>query len=71
MTRSLALRAAIPDVVLGQGTFDRGIENDANQDGTPDALPSANTFESPRGLLVLDDALVVTDGGNLRFLVFR
>jgi len=59
-----------PNVVLGQGSFDLGAANDDNQDGTQDTVPSGRTLNIPAGVLLLDDALVVTDGGNSRFLVF-
>ncbi len=62
---------ALPDVVLGQKDFTHGAAWDADQDGISNSTPSANTFANPRGLLVLDDALVVSDAGAPRYVVFR
>lgn len=62
---------ALPDVVLGQGDFDHTAPNDADQDGTGDGSPAAFTLSTPRGLLVLDDLLVVGDADNARYLVYR
>lgn len=58
-------------VVLGQGDFTHSAANDADQDGAPDAAPTAKTLSSPSGLAVIDGALFVTDSGNDRVLVFR
>ncbi len=59
------------DVVLGQGDFIHGTENDDNQDGAVDAAPTARTLYSPRGVAVWGNQLFVTDGGNNRYLVFN
>jgi len=57
--------------VLGQSDFTHVTENDDNQDGSPDATPTARTMYDPEGMLVTSNALVVTDGSNDRYLVFR
>jgi hypothetical protein len=61
---------ALPDVVLGQGDFDHGSQNDAGQDGSDHTVPAANTLNVPRGVLPLDDHLIVNDGHNHRYLVY-
>lgn len=66
-----ASNGASANVVLGQGDFMHVTKNDDNQDGTPDATPTARTMYDPEGLLVTSNALVVTDGSNDRYLVFR
>ncbi len=61
---------ALPDVVLGQADFVHAAPNDADQDGAPDASPTGETLSIPAGVLVTEDALVVTDSGNSRYVVF-
>ncbi len=62
---------AAADAVLGQSDFTHGTENDDDQNGTVDATPSARTLFDPAGVLATDDALVVADESNRRYLVFR
>jgi hypothetical protein len=62
---------ALPDVVLGQAAFDRGAQNDDDQDGTTELVPSGRTLFWPAGVTATEDALLVTDMGNSRTLVFR
>jgi|GEM_PF-622701 len=52
------------DVVLGQGDFTRSQYNDTNQDGVPDATPSAYTVSGPAGLLFHGNRLVVVQDGD-------
>jgi hypothetical protein len=62
------------DVVLGQATFDHGIGNDYDQDGTPEVVSSARTFLSANGALgvqISGSRLIVSDTGNHRVLVFQ
>ncbi|HYD39187.1 MAG TPA: hypothetical protein VEB43_00025 [Anaeromyxobacter sp.] len=61
----------LPDVVLGQGDFELAAHNDDDQDGSPDALPTGRTLFLPAGVTATEEALVVTDSGNSRYLVFR
>jgi hypothetical protein len=62
---------ALPDLVLGQGDFAHAAANDDDQDGVENAGPSARTLMYPTGVTPLDDALLVTDGDNHRYVVFR
>jgi hypothetical protein len=62
---------ALPDVVLGQGSFEGFAPNDGDGDGLPDVAPSGRTLAWPAGVTVTEDALVVTDLQNSRYLVFR
>lgn len=62
---------ALADVVLGQASFDAVAANDEDGDGTPDAAPSGRTLAWPAGVTVTEDAVIVTDQGNSRYLVFR
>ena len=59
------------DVVLGQSDFAHDTENDDNQDGTDDGSPSARTFNFPSGVLQVGNQLIVTDGGNSRYLIYN
>lgn len=70
-TLPVATSGASATVVLGQGDFTHVTPNDANQDGTEDAAPSAKTLRFPTGVAFIDTALFVTDYGNDRILVFR
>lgn len=62
---------ALPDLVLGQGDFTHATVDDDDQDGADDGAPTARTMGNPNGITVLDDALLVADDYNLRYLVFR
>jgi len=59
------------DVVLGQGDMNHGACNDQNQDGTPDANPTAQTLCEPQGLALSGKSLFVSDGLNQRVLMYR
>lgn len=59
------------DRVLGQSDFDQVTENDDDQDGVEDGTPSARTFDFLQGVQVIDQQLVVFDGGNNRALIFE
>ena len=59
------------DLVLGQNDFTHGTANDDNQDGFDDTVPSARTLAEPSGVTVLDNALIVGDYANRRYLVYR
>jgi len=58
------------DLVLGQGDFSHGAPNDDNQDGQTEG-PTARTMNTPMGVALVGDYLVVTDTYNHRFLLFR
>ncbi len=69
---SLPTTSSVPaDVVFGQADFTHGTENDDNQNNMVDASPTARTLNSPSGVTALDDALIVSDEGNNRYLVYR
>jgi len=62
------------DAVLGQASFAGRAPNDDDQDGLPDAGPSARTLKSADDMLtvtIIGDRLYVGDTGNHRLLVFR
>ena len=59
------------DRVLGQSSFTNGADNDDDQDGVMDALPTSRTLRSPRGLTVLDDRLLVADTFNEQVLIYE
>lgn len=59
------------DVVLGQSTFDSCVENDDDQDGAPDAGPSARTLFYPSDVWSDGERLVVVDSDNLRVLIWN
>ena len=59
------------DVVLGQSDFSHNTLNDDNQDGIEDANPTARTFGTPSGLLLVDDKLIVQGSNNSRYLIFQ
>lgn len=74
-----------PDVILGQSNFTNTEDNDDNQDGEPDKViimteedgereqevASSRTLSSPTGAYTTGNQLIVTDGGNNRFLIFN
>jgi hypothetical protein len=62
--------AQAADVVLGQSSFARSAPNDDDQDGVPDATPSARTMAYPSGVRISGSRLFVSDGNNSRVLVF-
>jgi hypothetical protein len=59
------------DLVLGQNDFTHGAANDDDQNGFEDTVPSARTLAEPSGVTVLDNALIVGDHANRRYLIFR
>ena len=59
------------DVVLGQVDFTGSTANDADNDGTEDATPSATTLYEPKGIYIEGDKLIVADGGNYRYLIYE
>lgn len=61
---------ALPQVVLGQGSFIKGLPNDSIPGGGSDG-PSAAVFSSPTGLTFHNGKLYVTDRDNNRVLIFE
>lgn len=59
------------DIVLGQSGFDRCTNNDDNQDGVPDAQPSARTLMYPSDVWTDGQRLVVSDNVNHRVLIWH
>ena len=59
------------DVVLGQNSFTNQASDDDNQDGTPDANPSARTFGCPEGIKLYKDQLIVADDCSSRVVIFK
>lgn len=60
-----------PDLVIGQSGFNNCAANDDNQDGSPDAQPSARTLQHPVGVWSDDERLVIADNYNNRVLVWN
>lgn len=58
------------DLVLGQGDFTHGKQNDDNQDGTADLAPTARTMNYPCGLWSDGTRLIVCDSRNNRILLW-
>jgi hypothetical protein len=56
--------------VFGQGSFTAYMENDDNQDGFTDGVPSARTMFYPSGVFINGTKLFVTDNTNCRFLIY-
>jgi hypothetical protein len=56
------------DVVLGQSDFQHVAENDDDQDGVADALPTARTLAGVSGVEFVLDTLALSDIGNNRIL---
>ena len=56
--------------VFGQATFSANVENDDNQDGFTDGVPSARTLYYPSGVFTTGSKLFVTDNSNSRILVY-
>jgi hypothetical protein len=59
------------DVVLGQADFSHFTDNDADQNGAPEATPTDHTLNFPSGLVFYRDKLLVTDSLNNRVLIFK
>ncbi len=59
------------DRVLGQSNFTSNTANDDNQDGVPDAHPTARTLNFPSGSFTSDGRLLAIDGANNRLLIFE
>ncbi len=62
---------AAADFVLGQASFGGNAYNDDDQDGSPDAAPTARTLRSPTGVASDGTRLFVADGANRRVLIFQ
>lgn len=62
---------ASADIVLGQGDFVHGTENDDDQDGTADTNPTARTLYYPTDVWSNGSNLVVTDNDNNRVLIWN
>lgn len=58
------------DVVLGHADFDRRASNDVNADGSADG-PTSQVFNLPQRVLLVGDALLVSDREFNRVLIFR
>jgi hypothetical protein len=58
------------DVVLGQPNFTCGLRNNDGS-GCVSGAASAKNLDNPRGFFVFKKQLVVTDGGNNRYLIFN
>ncbi len=58
------------NLVLGQNSFTTCIENDDDQDGTPDG-PSNRTLNTPEGIWSDGERLIVADSGNQRVLIWN
>jgi hypothetical protein len=58
------------DMVLGQGDFTHCTENDGDQNGTDDGVPTAGTLYYPAGVWADDTRLVVADSENHRVLIW-
>ena len=58
------------DIVLGQSTFTNNGSNDDDQSGDSDA-PTLRVMDSPAGVTVFDDKLIVSDVNNDRVLIFK
>ena len=59
------------DLVIGQQGYTRCVSNDANNDGTRDATPSAATLNFPNGVWTDGTRLVVSDSANNRVLIWN
>jgi len=62
---------AAADFVLGQSSFGANAYNDDDQDGSPDAAPTARTLRSPTGVASDGTRLFVADGANRRVLIYQ
>ena len=61
---------AAADAVLGQATFAATTDNDDDQDGTPDANPSARTMGHAYGAWMGEGVMIVSDDHNHRYALF-
>jgi hypothetical protein len=59
------------DVVIGQSSFTNVTPDDDDQDGIPDATPSARTLRRPIGISTIGNDLFVTAYLNHRVLIYR
>ncbi len=59
----------LADVVLGQTGFTCGVENNDGT-GCVKGTPTAQNMRSPRGIYQFNNHLIVTDGGDSRYLIF-
>jgi len=62
---------AAADFVLGQSSFGANAYNDDDQDGSPDAAPTARTLRTPTGVASDGTRLFVADGANRRVLIYQ
>ena len=62
---------AAADVVLGQDSFTTCASDDDDQDGAPDANPSARTLDYPVGVWSDGTMLIVADADNNRVLIWN
>ena len=60
-----------PDLILGQSDFNHCTENDTNQDGEVDDMPSASTLNYPTGVWTDGERLAVADRHNYRVLIWN
>jgi len=59
------------DSVLGQSDFTHNAYDDDDQNGVPDATPSARTQRLPGGAASYQDKLLTTGPGNNRLLIYQ
>jgi len=60
-----------PDLVLGQNSFDTCTENDDDQDGADEDLPTARTLGSASGVWSDGEKLIVNDHSNNRLVIWN
>lgn len=60
----------LPDLVLGQATFDTCEPNDDDQNGSMDGGPTARTLDNPTGVWTDGVKLAVADRANNRVLIW-
>ena len=58
------------DVVLGQPSFSCGV-SDNDGSGCVHGAPSADNLNEPTGIFQVGNQLIVSDGGNNRFLIYN
>ncbi len=59
------------DIVLGQGDFTHGTQNDDDQNGADDGSPTARTLRNPGGIWTDGTRIIAADTGNLRVLIWN
>lgn len=60
----------LPDLVIGQNSFDTCSSNDDDQNGAEDDQPSARTLSFPSGVWSDGEKLIIVDGNN-RVLIWN